>query len=90
MPLRAPGQGFTVAARQWAGCDDCRMRVLVPPPDRDFDVTEVAVPWRVLRGAGHQVVFATEQAGTFPAAPAVDRRAAARSRPGEWQHPTAG
>jgi putative intracellular protease/amidase len=42
--------------------------VLIPLPDRDFDVTEVAVPWRVLRDAGHQVVFATEQAGTVPAA----------------------
>ncbi|HUN33601.1 MAG TPA: type 1 glutamine amidotransferase domain-containing protein [Trebonia sp.] len=44
------------------------MRVLVPLPDRDFDVTEVAVPWRVLRAAGHQVVFATERPGTVPAA----------------------
>ena len=49
-------------------CDDCRVRVLIPLPDRDFDVTEVAVPWRLLRDAGHQVVFATEQAGTLPAA----------------------
>ena len=40
----------------------------MPLPDRDFDVTEVAVPWRILRDAGHQVVFATEQAGTTPAA----------------------
>jgi putative intracellular protease/amidase len=37
-------------------------------PDRDFDVTEVAVPWRILRDAGHQVVFATERKGTVPAA----------------------
>ena len=44
------------------------MRVLIPLPDRDFDVTEVAVPWRLLRDAGHQVVFATEKAGTIPAA----------------------
>jgi putative intracellular protease/amidase len=36
-------------------------RVLVPLPDRDFDVTEVAVPWKLLRRAGHEVVFATEQ-----------------------------
>lgn len=43
------------------------MRVLVPLPDRDFDVTEVAVPWRLLRDAGHEVVFATER-GTTPAA----------------------
>jgi putative intracellular protease/amidase len=48
--------------------DDGRVRVLIPLPDQDFDVTEVAVPWRVLRDAGHQVVFATEQGGTVPAA----------------------
>lgn len=40
----------------------------MPLPDRDFDVTEVAVPWRLLCDAGHQVIFATEQAGTVPAA----------------------
>jgi putative intracellular protease/amidase len=44
------------------------VRVLMPLPNRDFDVTEVAVPWRILRDAGHEVVFATEQAGTTPAA----------------------
>jgi len=41
--------------------------VLVPLPDRDFDVTEVAVPWRVLTRAGRRVVFATE-AGARPEA----------------------
>ncbi len=50
------------------GCDDRVMRVLVPLPDRDFDVTEVAVPWRILGDAGHQVVFATERPGVRPAA----------------------
>ena len=44
------------------------MRVLMPVPDRDFDVTEVAVPWRLLTAAGHEVVLATETAGTRPAA----------------------
>lgn len=44
--------------------------VLVPLPDRDFDVTEVAVPWKVLTEAGHAVVFATEDG----AAPAADPR----------------
>lgn len=44
------------------------MRVLVPLPDRDFDVTEVAVPWRVLTRAGAEVVFATEKGGARPAA----------------------
>jgi putative intracellular protease/amidase len=41
-------------------------RVLFPLPDRDFDVTEVAVPWALLREAGHTPVFATE-AGATPA-----------------------
>lgn len=40
------------------------MRVLVPVPDRDFDVTEVAVPWRILTDQGHEVVFATERGAT--------------------------
>jgi putative intracellular protease/amidase len=44
--------------------------VLVPLPDRDFDVTEVAVPWKLLREAGHEVVFATETG----AVPAADQR----------------
>ena len=39
-------------------------RVLVPLPDHDFDVTEVAVPWKLLREAGHDVVFATETGAT--------------------------
>ncbi|WP_245850450.1 type 1 glutamine amidotransferase domain-containing protein [Mycobacterium angelicum] len=34
--------------------------VLIPIPDRDFDPTEVAVNWRVLADAGHQVILATE------------------------------
>ena len=42
-------------------------RILFPLPDRDFDVTEVAVPWKLLRRAGHEVIFATE-AGSVPAA----------------------
>jgi putative intracellular protease/amidase len=58
--------------RPWRGQrrirDDGPVRVLIPLPDRDFDVTEVAVPWRLLRVAGHQIVFATERAGTVPAA----------------------
>src|SRR5579863_4018889 len=45
-------------------------RILLPVPDHDFDVTEVAVPWRLLTRAGHQVVFATEQGAT----PACDPR----------------
>lgn len=41
-------------------------RALIPLPDRDFDVTEVAVPWRVLTRAGVEVVFATERGGAAP------------------------
>jgi putative intracellular protease/amidase len=33
--------------------------VLMPLPAADFDPTEVAVSWRVLTSAGHDVVFAT-------------------------------
>jgi len=41
--------------------------ILCPLPDRDFDVTEVAVPWKLLTEAGFEVVFATEE-GKEPAA----------------------
>jgi putative intracellular protease/amidase len=43
-------------------------RVLIPLPDRDFDVTEVAVPWRLITDAGDSVIFATERGGVAPAA----------------------
>lgn len=39
----------------------------MPLPDRDFDTTEVAVPWKLLSEAGHEVVFATAHGGTTPA-----------------------
>lgn len=39
-------------------------RVLVPLPDRDFDTTEVAVPWKILKQHGHDVIFATENGAT--------------------------
>jgi len=47
------------------------MRILVPLPDRDFDTTEVSVPWRLLSDRGHEFVFATERGG---GAPATDQR----------------
>jgi len=47
------------------------VKVLVPLPDTDFDTTEVAVPWKLLTEAGHEVVFATEHGG---AAPSCDQR----------------
>lgn len=45
----------------------------MPLPDRDFDLTEVAVPWRLAGEAGHEVVFATE-AGAGGPEPAADPR----------------
>jgi len=41
--------------------------VLFPLPDHDFDITESAVPWKLLSEAGHDVQFATEN-GEVPAA----------------------
>ncbi len=39
-------------------------KVLFPLPDRDFDLTEVAVPWKLLVETGHEVMFATETGAT--------------------------
>ncbi len=44
------------------------MRVLMPLPDHDFDVSEVSVPARLLADAGHEIVFATEHGGSAPEA----------------------
>jgi putative intracellular protease/amidase len=33
--------------------------VLIPLPERDFDPSEAAVSWKMLKAAGHSVVFAT-------------------------------
>jgi putative intracellular protease/amidase len=35
------------------------MKVIIPIPNRDFDPTEVAVTWKILHDAGHDVTFAT-------------------------------
>lgn len=40
----------------------------MPLPDTDFDVTEVAVPWKLFTRAGHHVTFVTEHGGRPPAA----------------------
>jgi putative intracellular protease/amidase len=45
--------------------------VLFPLPDTDFDVTEFAVPWKLLTEAGHRAVFATENGAKGPT-PACD------------------
>lgn len=46
-------------------------RVLIPLPNRDFDPTEVAVPWSILREAGHEVVLATADGRAAAADPIV-------------------
>ena len=35
------------------------MKILCPLPRRDFDPTEAAVSWKILREAGHEIIFAT-------------------------------
>jgi len=35
-------------------------KILIPIPDKDFDLTEVAVPWKRFTENGYRVVFATE------------------------------
>ena len=45
------------------------MKILIPLPNKDFDLTEVSVPWRIFKSKGYEVVFATEdgkQAETDP------------------------
>ncbi len=76
----------------------------MPLPDRDFDVTEVAVPWRLLREAGHTVIFATEEAnvpmgdprllngvifGQLGAAPQPKEFYGQMTEAGEFRHPIA-
>jgi putative intracellular protease/amidase len=36
-------------------------KILIPLPDKDFDLTEVAVPWHFFKKEGYTVVFATEK-----------------------------
>lgn len=35
------------------------MKIIIPIPHHDFDPTEVAVSWKILKGAGHELSFAT-------------------------------
>ena len=45
------------------------MRILMPLPRRDGDPSEIAVSWRVLRAAGHAIVFATPDGARAAADP---------------------
>jgi putative intracellular protease/amidase len=47
------------------------MKVLMPLPRRDFDPTEAAVSWKVLRDAGHEIVFATPDGAPAAADPVM-------------------
>ncbi|MES2297993.1 MAG: type 1 glutamine amidotransferase domain-containing protein [Pseudomonadota bacterium] len=49
--------------------DQTTVAVIFPLPNRDFDPSEVAVPWRVLRDAGISVRFATPDGGPAEADP---------------------
>ena len=70
--------------------------VLMPIPNSDFDPTETAVPWRILRARGHEVVCATPNGqpgeadarmltgeGLFVLAPVLRANADARRAYGE-------
>jgi putative intracellular protease/amidase len=35
-------------------------KILIPLPDKDFDLTEVAVPWQLFKQQGYEITFATE------------------------------
>jgi len=41
------------------------LRIAMPLPDHDFDTTEAAVTWSVIKEAGHEVTIATED-GSVP------------------------
>ncbi len=36
------------------------MRILIALPNKDFDLTEVAVPWKLFKNKDYDIVFATE------------------------------
>jgi putative intracellular protease/amidase len=36
-------------------------KILIPLPNRDFDLTEVSVPWKLFKQKGYEVVFSTEK-----------------------------
>ncbi len=57
------------------------MKICIALPNEDFDPTEAAVPYEVLTGAGHQVVFATPDGGR---ASADDRMLSGRGL-GPWR-----
>ena len=57
----------TAKRERLSGMSGVGRSVLLPLPYRDFDVTEMAVSWKLLTEAGYSVVFTTEH-GDVPAA----------------------
>ncbi len=55
----APGKGARKAKPWRAPGENAMAKVLIPIPARDFDPSEVAVSWSVLKRLGHSVTFAT-------------------------------
>ena len=53
MPSANPNASATVTA-------DAKV-ILIALPARDYDLSEVAVAWRIITNAGHRVVFAAPQ-----------------------------
>jgi len=50
---------------KWLGLRNKRKtngKILFPLPDRDFDPTEAAIPWKIFTMEGFEVIFATENA----------------------------
>src|ERR1700759_3930753 len=43
--------------------------IAIPIPDCDFDPTEAAVPWKLLKSRGHRVIFATPESTVASADP---------------------
>src|SRR5207344_2288756 len=63
-PHVAQQQGACKAATNRTRSEVKVANVLIPIPNRNFDPTEVAVSWSVLRRLGHSVVFATPDGRT--------------------------
>ena len=36
------------------------MKILIPTSTHEYDPTEVAVPWKIMRDGGHEICFATD------------------------------
>jgi protease I len=57
------------------------VKIALPLPATDFDPSEAAIPWRILRAAGHVVVFATPDGAPATA----DRRMLDGGGLGPWK-----